>query len=175
MSDSGSNSFESLSLAMQSFGMGAILAYVSLIHVSAFGASVSLCFLPVVILFFWPPNSRFGPSIWAALSIGLLQDLMSGGPLGLWTLIYTILFVLIDPTVRRPRGGLWPQWALFCTLIGAAVTLYILLGWASVGDPPDYWALGRNALAVIFLFPAIYRFRKFVYQISGREDRLRIY
>lgn len=44
--------------------------------------------LPLVVIFFW---SVYGPSFLPAASvflIGLLQDFLSGGPLGLWPAVY---------------------------------------------------------------------------------------
>ena len=46
--------------------------------------------LPLVIVFFW---SIYGPNYLPALSvffIGLLQDLLFGGPLGLWPAVYLL-------------------------------------------------------------------------------------
>lgn len=43
---------------------------------------------PLIIVYFWSiygPDYMPGPSVFA---IGLLQDLLTGGPLGLWALVY---------------------------------------------------------------------------------------
>jgi len=46
--------------------------------------------LPLVVVFFW---SIYGPNYLPSVSvffIGLLQDLLSGGPLGLWSAVYLL-------------------------------------------------------------------------------------
>ena len=164
------NSLQTASVALQTLALGAVLVCFSLLHISLGGRTIRFEFIPLALLFFWPRNSRFGPAIWAVLAIGLLQDLVSGGPLGLWTLTYTILFVVIDPTVRRSRGGLLSQWSVFALLIATGATLMGLLGWASVGEKPGMWALCINGAAATALFPVLFGLRKFVYQVTGRND-----
>ena len=165
----GGNALQSFSVVLQTLALGTVLVCLSLLHIEIGKLGVSLMFVPAAILFFWPLQSRFSPAVWSAALIGLLQDLVSGGPLGLWTLIYTVLFIIIDPTVRRVRGGLWNQWLIFAFLITATACLYWLLGKITAGGPPDYLALAMNALFVMACFPMMFGFRLFIYRASGRD------
>ncbi len=171
--ESGGNALQTLSIALQALGLGVMLICISLLNISVGAVSVSLMYIPVALLFFWPRYSKFAPSVWVALIIGLLQDLASGGPLGLWTLTYTALFVIIDPTVRRSRGGLSSQWSVFAVLVLASATLTWIFGRLSMGVRPNLTVMGLNAGAVIALFPALFFLRRFIYQVSGRDDVLR--
>ena len=172
MDNDAGNSLQTASIALQTLALGVMLVCFSLMHISVAGRTIGFEFIPLSLLFFWPRNSRFGPAIWAVLAIGLLQDLVSGGPLGLWTLTYTLLFVVIDPTVRRSRGGLWSQWSVFAILIATGATLIGLLGGLSLGEAPGLGALCTDAVATAALFPVLFGLRKFFYQISGRRDAL---
>jgi len=166
---SGGNALQSVSVVLQALALGAVLVCLSLLHISIGTLSLSLMFLPTAILFFWPQQSRFSPAVWSVLLIGLFQDLVSGGALGLWALIYTFLFIVIDPTVRAVRGGLFSQWSLFAFLIMVTACFYWILGMAGAGAPPDYLALALNAVLVIICFPAMFALRLFMYRASGRE------
>ncbi len=167
------NTLQSLSVVLQTLAFGCVLICLSLLHVSVGSLNVSMMFLPVAILFFWPRQSRYSPAVWSAAAIGLLQDLVSGGPLGIWMLVYTLLFILIDPTVRRVRGGLFSQWSIFAFLIFSTAVLYGLLGRVSAGAPPDYRALAFNALLVVLCFPLMFALRLFLYRASGRDPYMK--
>jgi rod shape-determining protein MreD len=112
----------------------------------------------VMMVYCWRafPDTVFPPYL--ALLLGLLTDMMSGGPLGFWALM-----ALIGATVggrmaaladRGDRNHLWLVWAGVAVLIG-------ILGWLLASayflrwiDP---WPIAFGALASILLFPLVWR------------------
>ena len=67
-----------------------ILTILSVLSVNIFGRKVSLVFLPLIAVLLWPRIDSSIVSIVFILLFGLLLDLLSAGPLGLWScLLYT--------------------------------------------------------------------------------------
>ena len=85
--------------------------------------------IPLVVVFFW---SIYGPDYMPPLSvffIGLLQDLLTGGPLGLWPAVYLATqFVVLSQRpyfLGREQKVVWIGFALAAT--GASVILWLVM------------------------------------------------
>jgi rod shape-determining protein MreD len=105
--------------------------------------------------------------VWIGLPLGLVDDLVSGQPLGtamsLWTLTLLILDLIDSYMIWRDY---WIDWAV-ATLI---LVLYILAGyWFSglLGSPMPLASLIPQILLSILIFPAFVR-------ICVRLDRWRL-
>jgi rod shape-determining protein MreD len=101
--------------------------------------------LPLLPVFFW---GLLRPDLLravAAFGIGLFQDLVSGGPTGLWALTYLVAFAAIAPQrdalAGQSASAVWIGFALF--VVFAAVTAY-LAGWLAsrFGGAPALEGLG---------------------------------
>lgn len=85
--------------------------------------------IPLVVVFFW---SIYGPDYMPPLSvffIGLLQDLLTGGPLGLWPAVYLATqFVVLSQRpyfLGREQKVVWIGFALAAA--GASVILWLVM------------------------------------------------
>ncbi|MEZ5927663.1 MAG: rod shape-determining protein MreD [Parvularculaceae bacterium] len=85
--------------------------------------------LPLIIVFFW---SVYGPSYLPAGSvflIGLLQDMLTGGPLGLWPAVYLVTqYIVISQRsyfLGREQKVVWIGFAFAAT--GAALILWLVM------------------------------------------------
>lgn len=85
--------------------------------------------IPLVVVFFW---SIYGPDYMPPLSvffIGLLQDLLTGGPLGLWPAVYLATqFIVLSQRpyfLGREQKVVWIGFALAAT--GASVILWLVM------------------------------------------------
>jgi len=85
--------------------------------------------LPLVVVFFW---SIYGPNYLPPVSvffIGLLQDFLSGGPLGLWAGVYLLTqFIMMSQRpyfVGREQRVVWLGFALAAT--GAGVIIWLVM------------------------------------------------
>lgn len=168
-----SNALSTLSIALQAAALGLICVFISLLSFELAGVKASFMFLPLTIIFYWPRRSSYASSVWTAGFIGLMQDLFSGGPLGLWALTFIILFIIIDPTVRRTRFGFFSQWLLFCCLIGAGAVSVFVLGAITLGQWPNMGALLVNALVGVSMFPILYIAHGLFHQLSGDSGERR--
>ena len=119
-------------------------------------ATFILPLVVVMMVFCWRvlPGADLSPI--AAMLLGLLTDVMSGGPLGFWALM-----ALIGATAggRAPKlidgqdmNRLWLVWgAVACGVAGLCwliASLYFLR-WI------DWWPIAFGALASIALFPVV--------------------
>ena len=112
--------------------------------------------LPLVVVFFW---SIYGPSYLPSVSvflIGLLQDLLTGGPLGLWPMVYLLTqYVVLSQRSYfqgREQQVVWLGFT-FAT-ISAAVILWMVMSLMR-GELLPIWALTGQMITTIAAYPLI--------------------
>jgi rod shape-determining protein MreD len=96
------------------------------------GLDVPMPWLPLLPVFFW---GLLRPDLMravAAFAVGMFQDFVSGGPLGIWALTYLIAFAAVasqrDALAGQSASAVWIGFALFVLL--AAIVAYAA-GWVS--------------------------------------------
>ncbi len=122
--------------------------------VRLFEGAIPTPIIPLVIVFFW---SIYGPNYLPALSvflIGLLQDLLTGGPLGLWAGVYLVAqFVVMSQRsyfMGREQKVVWLGFALVAA--GASVILWLVMSLMS-GVLLPAGALLFQMLATVMIYP----------------------
>lgn len=136
-----------------------LLVFLSVLNVNILGRSISFVCLPLMGICLWPRTESSIVSIIAILLFGLLLDLLSAGPLGLWALIFLSVFAIFRPHMRlRPHtiSSALVQWLL---ALAFAVIASYLLGWFALQSRPDILPLLYQALAATVLFPVVYGLR----------------
>lgn len=110
--------------------------------------------LPLVVVFFW---SIYGPNYLPALGvffIGLLQDLLTGGPLGLWPAVYlTTQYIVLSQRsyfLGREQRVVWLGFALAAA--NAGVILWLVMSLMS-GALLPVGGLVLQLLATIAIYP----------------------
>lgn len=133
--------------------------------VRLFEGTIPTPFLPLVVVFFW---SIYGPSYLAAPSvfaIGLLQDLITGGPVGLWPTIYLATQYVVT-SQRAYFQGREQQvvWMGFGVVgLGVATLLWLVMSVIS-GTLLPVTQVGIQMLATIAAFPLISGLFKHLHQ-----------
>ncbi|WDI32053.1 hypothetical protein PUV54_02465 [Hyphococcus flavus] len=119
-----------------------------------FEGAVPTPIIPLVIVFFW---SVYGPDYMPSVSvflIGLLQDLLTGGPLGLWPAVYLVTqFIVLSQRayfLGREQKVVWIGFALASSLAG--IILWLVMSLMS-GVLLPMTALALQLLATIFIYP----------------------
>ena len=112
--------------------------------------------IPLVVVFFW---SIYSPSYLPAgsiFSIGLLQDLVSGGPLGLWPVIYLCVNYLVlsqrEYFHGREQRVVWLGFAVVAFL--AATVLWLVMSLMS-GLLLPLGALTAQILMTAAVYPLV--------------------
>ena len=109
---------------------------------------------PLVVVFFW---SIYGPNYmppFSVFTIGLLQDLLTGGPLGLWAAVYLVTqFVIASQRsyfLGREQKVVWLGFAL--AAIGASILLWLVMS-LMAGVLLPIGALSIQMLATVAIYP----------------------
>lgn len=111
--------------------------------------------IPLVVVFFW---SIYGPDYMPPLSvfvIGVLQDLLTGGPLGLWAVVYLVTqYIVLSQRpyfLGREQKVVWIGFALAAA--GASVILWLVMSLMS-GVILPVGALVAQMVATVLIYPA---------------------
>ena len=110
--------------------------------------------IPLVVVFFWSiysPDYLPAPSVFA---IGLLQDLLMGGPLGLWASVYLVTQFIVSWQrayfLGREQKVVWIGFALAAAV--ASLMLWLVMSLMS-GVLLHVGALGAQMFATILIYP----------------------
>jgi rod shape-determining protein MreD len=110
--------------------------------------------IPLVVVFFW---SIYGPDYMPPVSvflIGFLQDLLTGGPLGLWAAVYLVTqFIVLSQRayfLGREQKVVWIGFAL--AALGASVILWLVMS-LMAGVLLPIRGLLYQMLATVMIYP----------------------
>jgi rod shape-determining protein MreD len=121
-------------------------------------ATFILPLVMVMMVFCWRalPGAVLPPYL--ALLLGLLTDIVSGGPLGFWALMALIAATVggrVAPaTDRQEVNRLWLVWggvALLIGFVGWGLASLYFLRWF------DWWPITFGVLVSVILFPVVLR------------------
>ncbi len=147
-----------------------VLTVIGMLSMSLFGRVVSFSLLPLISVILWPRGASAVTSIIALLIFGLLLDVLTGGPLGLWALVYLAVFGVFRPHQRlKPlkfRGA-------FMQVLGGllfALALAFVLAWLANSHRPQIVLMLPPLAAALILFPVIYGARSLLKQWFGGAD-----
>ena len=119
-------------------------------------ATFILPLLVVMMVFCWRalPGTELHPA--AAAIVGLLADLLSGGPLGFWALMCLIAATVgLKAGSFRERRNLWKQWLTWTALISVLGLLGWLLASLYYLRWIGWWPILLGVVASIVIFPLV--------------------
>jgi len=148
------------------------LVCISVLSVNIASKSVSFVFLPLIGVCLWPRTENSIGSIIAIVVFGLLLDLISAGPLGLWSLVFLSVFTIFQPHSRLKEHNFSTALRLWVLVLLLAIIASFFLGWFALESRPDIVAVLLQALLASLLFPLIYGLRHLgKHMLSGSEMR----
>ena len=122
------------------------------------GATFILPMLLMAMVFCWRTLPETAFPVYLALLLGLLTDILSGGPLGFWALMALIAANAGErapsPGDSQDRNRLWLVWAGVAVSIGV---LSWLLGSLYFLRWIDAWPIALGVGVSILLFPVVLR------------------
>jgi rod shape-determining protein MreD len=118
------------------FAVIGALIYAAPVGVAGFDAPMP--WLPLLPVFFWGLLRPDLVRAVAAFAVGLFQDIVSGGPLGVWALTYLVAFAAIAPQ-RDALAGQSPSavWIGFALFVVLAAAVAFGAGWLASRFRPD--------------------------------------
>lgn len=81
--------------ALQTCGLGALALVMVILSGMPVGGNGTMSWVPnfpLIFLFFWTVRRPDLFPRWLAFVMGLMQDILLGGPLGLWTMVYVMIY-----------------------------------------------------------------------------------
>ncbi len=145
----------SFSRALLGFVVGVVLVFFALTNFDFGTLHISLMFLPVGAIFYWPVKSSYSLSLILIFLLGLFQDIVSGSPLGVWTLSYLCLF-MVAASIARTKHSFSKGLAGFAVSIGFIFILVYIFGYIALGQWPNISSLLTSAVATLITFPLIF-------------------
>lgn len=93
--------------------------------------------------------------LWAGFPLGLIDDLLSGQPLGSSVLLFSLTLIALDLfELRFPWRGFWQDWIVASVLITLFLLFSAMLSGAKL-DLLHFWLLAPQLLLSVLLFPII--------------------
>ncbi len=148
-----------------------ILTVLSVLSMDILGRKVSFIFLPLTAIFLWPRMENTVASIVSILLFGLLLDILSAGPLGVWSLIFLSVFLIFGQHRRLKPQTFFPAFRLWLVVLVFALVAAYLLGWFAIGRRPDIPSLLYQAAAAIVAFPFIFGLRQFARSLLSDAEK----
>lgn len=146
----------------------AVCGLVSPLHVTLFGASWPLIWLPLAVVALWPRQASALPSAVLLLLGGLWVDWATLGAPGQWALVFLVTYAVMRPDQSEPRRGLISAYARAGLALLVAVPVLALVGRGVYGVWPDWLVLGRGVSVMLLALPAIALIRDL---LAGRASR----
>ena len=117
-----------------------------------------LPFLPLITLFIWSIRHPRYVAPWLIFMVGLFQDFLTGGILGIWALSYLIAFSIARIREEDSSGEILLRlWARFAALTAIAVIVALLVGSLALGQGRlvGFQDLMIQATLTLLLFPLL--------------------
>ncbi|PHR59211.1 MAG: hypothetical protein COA47_09600 [Robiginitomaculum sp.] len=148
-----------------------LLIYVAPIHM--FGMSIPMPLFPLMAIFFWAMARPQLMPPFVVFAIGLIQDLITGGPLGLWSFsylcAYTIMTTQSDAFSGRGAGMLWAGFGLMVSLTMVAAAL---AGVMVMGAKIDGYHLLAQGASTFLVYPLAGRLYGRLQQTTQQARRM---
>ncbi len=155
-------------------GLFAVLLFATPLQL--FDMAVPMPLFPLMVVYYWV---MLRPSLMSPLVIfliGLFQDFLSGGPIGLWALSYLLVAALIS-TQRgifawRGRATLWAGFAIAAIL---AAGISWLAARIALGAAPSGGALFSETLSTIVAFALVMPALDAISSVTTQARRLTVH
>lgn len=148
-------SFSSVSSAITPFLFGVLGVIIANLPISFFGGALPPPLLALMPVYFWclVRPDLMPPAV--AFTIGVLEDLLSGGPPGVWAAAFVAAYALVDRQ-RDSFAGLSGFGAILgfgVAMLVTAATAYIIVGIYYDQLPPLAPVVIEIAISILFYIP----------------------
>lgn len=132
--------------------------------------ALSFIWLPTVFIYLWPRQADVADTVIYMFILGLCLDFMSGGPIGVWALIFLISNFIFPHDLRDYSPHMKGLWGGYGGGLIVNASLYVsLLSIFSQKITIPFMIIPQLALALL-LFPFIFLLRKRVRAWIQRYD-----
>jgi cell shape-determining protein MreD len=135
------------------FGLALVLVSMISFGVGSFEAALTL--VPLSGVFLWPHNASSSLSIVLIFCLGILVDILSNGPFGMWALLYLITYGVLRPDLRSRALSMQRLWFRFIVWVLLIDAVLVLLGVITIDGRTAIWPLIFQTLMAILIFPLV--------------------
>jgi rod shape-determining protein MreD len=155
MSDRLGYSFSGFLSGLVPFSMGLFAVVLANLPLSLLGGHVPSPLLALMPVYFWCLVRPDLMSPAAALVIGLLEDLLSGGPPGVWAVSFVACYALVNRQRDAFAGlsGLGAILGFAAAMLVTAGVAYLIIAIYFVRLPPATPLIVEIAVSVLFYIP----------------------
>lgn len=121
--------------------------------------------IPLITLYIWAVRRPRYVSPWLLFIAGLLQDLLIGGPMGVWALAYLVAFAIARPREEEGGGEIGPMSIRFAVLTLIALVIAWAAGSVALGQPAATADVVTEGILTIILFPG------FAFLFARKKER----
>jgi len=150
-----------------------VMLYVAPLRVGNF--TIPMPLFPFMAVYFWSMTRPDYMPYVAIFLIGLFQDVLTGGPVGLWALSYLLTVVIvstqIDVIAGRGRSALWAGFILAAIV---ATMLVWTIARIALGPDPAGGRLGSEMLLSVLTYPLVGRLFALVQRATNQARRLTV-
>jgi rod shape-determining protein MreD len=137
--------------------------------------TIPMPLFPFMAIYFWSmTRPEYMPYI-AVFLIGLFQDLLTGGPVGLWALTYLLSVVFLSTQIEiiagRGRSVLWAGFVLAVLIVTIFVWIFARI---ALGPGPAGGRLGAEIMLSVLAYPFVGRFFMMVQRAPNQARRLTV-
>lgn len=139
------------------------------------GMTIPMPLLPFMVIYYWSmtrPEFMPAPAIFLT---GLFQDVLTGGPVGLWAMVYLLSTAIISTQTEvlagRGRSALWAGFAL-AMVIASGLAWFIAR--IALGGAPSVGRLGTEMLITLLIYPLLGQLFALVQRATIQARRLTV-
>ncbi|PHR60459.1 MAG: hypothetical protein COA43_07030 [Robiginitomaculum sp.] len=151
------NSLVSFSWTLQGLAFGVVLSIMALMNLEIGRFHVEFIFLPLLVLYFWPVKASHSWSLICIFMLGIFHDIASNGPIGLWALVYLIVFVTLGGGLGGKAGFRKSLFWFILIQAGVIVCVYVI-GYVVFAQSVNILQLLMNGVIVLCVFPLVFWF-----------------
>jgi rod shape-determining protein MreD len=155
--------------ALVPFGMALAGAMIANFPLSFTGGLLPTPLFALMPVYFWGLVRPDLMPVWAAFAIGIVEDLLCGGPPGIWGAAFVACYIFVDRQ-RDSLAGLTGYGAV----LGFAVAMLVAAGSAFVIVALYYWRvppvqplMADIAVNVVWYIPAVWLMSKLQHHLVG--------
>lgn len=147
------NAWKAYGFALQGAFLGLILVLIACTSVRYGRFDFSFALLPIAAIYVWPEQASETVSSILIFLLGFLQDMISGGPLGLSAILYLSCFALLRTAYQNRRMSLRSHFGRFFFWVVSVTLFLLLMGFVAIQGSTDTLALLLQAVTVLLAFP----------------------
>ncbi|MBL4870946.1 MAG: hypothetical protein JKX72_08330 [Robiginitomaculum sp.] len=138
--------------------MGIVFVVIAMINLDLGFINIGFSLIPVTVIYLWPTRASYSWSLLFIFMLGIVNDMTSHGPLGIWSICYLLLFIIME-------GGLNPKASFRNAILGFflslvfVVLLAYIIGYLSLGHPPRMMGFVGSIFVALLYFPVFFWIR----------------